>query len=103
MAAGNPPKYWDPQRPCGSVIYAAARDRDYREDHFEKPCRKVNLQDAAEAAAQQHSDFSTPMNIDEVAEFMYGFDYDGAMGPYTRRTPGAPARGQIQCLSPIHI
>ena len=55
VRAGNPPKYWDPERPWAAVTYRASQDRDHWKDHVEKPiAMSVDAPGAAEAVAFVH-------------------------------------------------
>ena len=88
LKRGNPPPFFNEEMIWASVVHLAANDDKYWLNNFEKPCRSRNLAEAAEAAALQRSCYTTPMAIDDVADFQYGTGHGGAAGPYSRRTPG---------------
>jgi len=91
--------YFDRHRPWALVFKQAAEDRNYWEDHVEKPINDApSVEGAAALATLQHSDYQPPVNGDIYADITG--KPRGAGGPYDPRPApwhaGAPTGGRPQ-------
>ena len=98
VEAGYPPMEYDATRVWAAVVKRGAEDRNYWEDHVEKPINNSpNADAAAVLATLQHSDFLPATNVDVYADIT-GRER-GPGGPYDPRpqpswAPGAPNGGR---------
>ena len=101
MEAGCAPMYYDKQRPWALVFTQSVEDRNYWEDHVEKPINDAATFDGAAALATlQHSDYQPPVNGDIYADITGR--PRGAGGPYDPRPApwhtGAPSGRRPQTV-----